>query len=338
MAYKTTLINNRRYLGNKYRLLPFIRKVVDEHCDNVNVVADLFAGTGAVSSAFQDRAVITNDILYSNYISNYAWFSPQEYEEQKIISLIEAYNQSQVNTDNYMSRNFADTFFSKQDCRKIGYIREDIERKYKQGELNERERALLITSLLYAMDKIAKTCGHYDAYRKGVEFDTHLELYVPQARHGNNQGNLCFNEDINVLAPRIEADLVYLDPPYNSRQYCDAYHVLENVARWRKPKVFGVAKKMDRSALKSAYCTKDATDAFADLIEHINARYILLSYNNMENKGNERSNAKLADDDIMRILQKKGEVLVFEEDYKAFTAGKSDIQDNAERLFLCICK
>ena len=278
MAYKTTLINNRRYLGNKYRLLPFIRKVVDEHCDNVNVVADLFAGTGAVSSAFQDRVVITNDILYSNYISNYAWFSPQEYEEQKIISLIETYNQSQVNTDNYMSRNFADTFFSKQDCRKMGYIREDIERKYKQGELNERERALLITSLLYAMDKIAKTCGHYDAYRKGVEFDTHLELYVPQAKHDNNLGNLCFNEDINVLAPRIEADLVYLDPPYNSRQYCDAYHVLENVARWKKPKVFGVAKKMDRSALKSAYCTKEATDAFADLIEHINARYICKNF------------------------------------------------------------
>ncbi len=337
MAYKTTLINNRRYLGNKYRLLPFIKQVVSEHCPNVNVVADLFAGTGAVSSAFQDRQVITNDILYSNYISNLAWFSSQDYDEAKISNIIGKYNAKEVRTDNYMSRNFADTFFAKQDCRKIGYIREDIERLYRHGQLNERERALLITSLLYAMDKIAKTCGHYDAYRKGVEFDTHLELYVPQARHDNNQGNLCFNEDINVLAPRVEADLVYLDPPYNSRQYCDAYHVLENVARWEKPEVFGVARKMDRTTLKSAYCTKAATEAFADLIVHINAHYILLSYNNMENKGNERSNAKLADDDIMRILQKKGDVLVFEEDYRAFTTGKSDIQDNAERLFLCIC-
>ena len=141
-----------------------------------------------------------------------------------------------------------------------------------------------------------------------------------------------------MLAPRVTADLVYLDPPYNSRQYCDAYHVLENVARWEKPKVFGVAKKMDRTALKSAYCTKEATEAFTDLIENINARYILLSYNNMENKGNERSNAKLADEDIMRILQNKGEVLIFEENYKAFTTGKSDIQDNAERLFLCKCR
>ncbi len=337
MAYKTTHINNRRYLGNKYRLLPFIRQVVEEHCNNVNVVADLFAGTGAVSSAFQDRTVITNDILYSNYISNTAWFSPQDYDEQKIIRLVEEYNEKQVTTDNYMSRNFADTFFSKQDCRKIGFIREDIERKFKHDELNERERALLITSLLYAMDKIAKTCGHYDAYRKGVEFDLHLEMLVPLARHDNNPNNQCFNEDINILAPRVTADLVYLDPPYNSRQYCDAYHVLENVARWEKPEVFGVAKKMDRTALKSAYCTKEATEAFANLIESIHARYILLSYNNMENKGNERSNAKLADEDIMRILQDKGEVLVFEENYKAFTTGKSDIQDNAERLFLCIC-
>lgn len=337
MSYKSTLINNRRYLGNKYRLLPFIKQVVNQHCENINIVADLFAGTGAVSSAFQECQIITNDILYSNYISNLAWFSPQEYNEQKIIQLIEEYNAKHVKTDNYMSDNFADTFFSKADCRKIGYIRNDIERRFRNKQINDRERALLITSLLYAMDKIAKTCGHYDAFRKGVEFDQHLELYVPKASHQNNPNNICYNQDINELAPNIQADLVYLDPPYNSRQYCDAYHVLENVARWEKPQVFGVARKMDRSALKSAYCTKQATQAFAELINSINARYILLSYNNMENKGNERSNAKIIDDDILRILQTKGTVQIFEEEYKAFTTGKSDIQNNAERLFLCTC-
>lgn len=337
MSIKTTAINNRRYLGNKYRLLPFITQVVAEHCQNINIVADLFAGTGAVSSAFQDRQIITNDILYSNYISNLAWFSPNDYDEKKITTLIEEYNKKQVRTDNYMSQNFADTFFSRNDCRKIGYIREDIESCFKKGKINERERALLITSLLYAMDKIAKTCGHYDAYRKGVEFDQYLELAVPMAKHNNNPQNQCFNQDINTLAPQVQADLVYLDPPYNSRQYCDAYHVLENVAQWAKPEVFGVARKMDRSNLKSAYCTKSATKAFDDLIGKINARYILLSYNNMEEKGNDRSNAKLADEDILRILSAKGNVQVFEENYKAFTTGKSDIQDNAERLFLCTC-
>lgn len=334
---KTTLINNRRYLGNKYRLLPFITQVVNDYCKDVNIVADLFAGTGAVSSAFQDRQIITNDILYSNYISNLAWFSPEGYDETKITHIIEEYNAHSVSTDNYMSRNFADTFFSREDCRRIGYIREDIESKYHRLELNDRERALLITSLLYAMDKIAKTCGHYDAYRKGVEYDQHLELAIPLASHDNNPDNQCFNQDINLLAPNMHADLVYLDPPYNSRQYCDAYHVLENVAQWQQPKVYGVARKMDRSNLKSAYCTKDATTAFEDLIANIHARYILLSYNNMENKGNDRSNAKLADEDIMRILAAKGQMQVFEENYKAFTTGKSDIQGNAERLFLCTC-
>lgn len=48
---KTTKINNRRYLGNKYKLLPFITKVVEDECKNVNTIADIFAGTGAVASA-----------------------------------------------------------------------------------------------------------------------------------------------------------------------------------------------------------------------------------------------------------------------------------------------
>ena len=208
---------------------------------------------------------------------------------------------------------------------------------YEKGKINKRERAILITSLLYAMDKIAVTCGHYDAYRKGAEFDSSLELYVPLAEVNNNPNNQCYNEDANNLVKRIEADLVYIDPPYNSRQYCDAYHLLENVARWEKPEVFGVAKKMDRSGMKSKYCTTSATKAFETLINDIKAKYIMLSYNNMAEKGNCRSNAKITDEDIMRILSKKGTVKVFEESYKAFTTGKSDISENAERLFLCTC-
>lgn len=335
--YKTTKINNRRYLGNKYKLLPFITKVVEEECENVNTVADIFAGTGAVASAFTDKKLITNDIMYSNYICHLAWFGSQEYSKEKIISLIMEYNNSKIQQDNYMSENFANTYFSLEDCRKIGYIRQDIEDRFVEGSINARERALLITSLLYAMDKIANTCGHYDAYRQGVEFEKHLELAVPQPDENLNENNVCYNMDTNELAADMEADLVYIDPPYNSRQYCDAYHLLENVARWKKPEVFGVARKMDRTALKSDYCTQKATAAFEQLIDSIHAKYILLSYNNMAEKGNDRSNAKISDADIMRILNKKGRVKVFAEDYKAFSTGKSDIKENQERLFLCIC-
>ncbi len=336
-TYKTSSINNRRYLGNKYKLLPFITSVVEQENLVFDSFLDIFAGTGAVSSAFQEKQIITNDIMYSNYICNYAWFGAQTYEPENIVELIVDYNSATNCGENYMTDNFSDTYFSREDCSKIGFIREDIEEKYNSGLINERARAILITSLLYAMDKIAKTCGHYDAYRKNVEFDSSLELYVPLAKNDNNQNNHCYNCDSNELIKSITADLLYIDPPYNSRQYCDAYHLLENVARWNKPEVFGVARKMDRSKLKSKYCTNEALVAFEDLISNAKCKYILLSYNNMADKGNSRSNAKITDEDIMRVLSNKGELKVFTENYKAFTTGKSDIENNAERLFLCKC-
>lgn len=328
-------INNRRYLGNKYKLLDFIRNVVNEHCPNVNVIMDIFSGTGAVASAFSDKMIMTNDLLYCNYIIHYAWFMAEDYSEQKIIDLIAEYNLIETDENNYVRRNFADTFFSADNCSKIGFIRENIEKRYQKNQLNFKEYSILITSLLYAMDKVANTVGHYDAYRKNSTNRSSLELAVILPSKNLNKNNLCFNTDANKLINKIQCDLLYLDPPYNSRQYCDAYHLLENIARWEKPEVSGIARKMDRSKLKSNYCTKSAEQAFSELIEKANAKYILLSYNNMASKGNDRSNAKISDNAIWEILRKKGEVTVFEQSYKAFSTGKSDISDNTERLFLC---
>ena len=335
LGLKQSFINNRRYLGNKYSLSNFIRKIVDENCKNINIVVDIFSGTGAVSNTFKDKILITNDILYSNYISNYAWFGSEKYSIKRIIELIYYYNQVKTKENNYMRENFANTFFSADDCSKIGYIREDIEVKYKNKEINFKEYAILITSLLYAMDKIANTVGHYDAYRKNVNFEKNLVLNVLLPEETINYNNACYNLDSNELIKRIKGDLLYLDPPYNSRQYCDAYHLLENVARWEKPEVYGIARKMDRTFLKSDYCMVKATKVFEELIENADTKYILLSYNNMSNKGNDRSNAKISDEDIIRILSKKGKVSIFESDYKSFSTGKSNIKDNKERVFLC---
>ena len=271
-------INNRRYLGNKYKLLPFITEIVHSYCNNIASVADIFSGTGAVASAFSDKQIITNDLMYSNYICNYAWFGNQTFDRSKLIRIIDSYNSANINEENYMTENFTNTYFSKSDCSKIGYIRENIEELYSKNKINERERALLIMSLIYAMDKIANTCGHYDAYIQGAVFNKHLILSVPSVNTINNPLNQCFNEDANELVTHIYADLVYIDPPYNSRQYCDAYHLLENVARWEKPNVYGVAKKMDRTSMKSRYCTRSAESAFRELIRNVDARYILFSY------------------------------------------------------------
>ena len=156
----TFTIKNRRYLGNKYKLLPFISRIVKDYCHDITSIADIFSGTGSVASAFRDCHIITNDILYSNYICNFAWFSSMNFDETKISELICHYNSIHSYDDNYMTRNFADTYFGRADCSKIGFVREDIERKFKSGFVNERERALLIMALLYAMDRIANTCAH----------------------------------------------------------------------------------------------------------------------------------------------------------------------------------
>lgn len=330
-----TDIQNRRYLGSKFKLLDFIKHVVQEHCSEIETVADIFSGTGAVSTAFDNAVVLTNDLLYSNYLCNLAWFGSDPVRLHFLASLIDEYNGHKNFESNYMTENFADTYFSKMDCSQIGFIREDIEQKYTKRIISERERAVLIASLIYAMDKIANTCGHYDAWRRGVTFERSLTLPVLNIPLKNNPRNRCFNEDANELVRHISADLIYIDPPYNSRQYSDTYHLLENVARWEKPPVCGVARKFDRKTLKSDYCTLKATSTFEDLIQHCKAKYILLSYNNTAQKGNERSNARIADEDIFRILSATGSVQVFSKEYPAFTTGKSSIRDNEERLFLC---
>ena len=332
---RTADIWNRRYLGNKFKLLKFLRGIVDENCFEVETVADIFSGTGAVTSAFTDKTVTTNDLLYSNYLCNLAWFGSEIVRLPLLKNFITEYNRADDLPANYMTENFADTYFSKRDCTKIGFVREDVEEKYRLGVINERERAIIVASLIYAMDRIANTCGHYDAWRHGAIFERRLVLPVLNVPAENNQQNHCFNEDANELVRKIEADLIYIDPPYNSRQYSDTYHLLENVARWQKPPVHGVARKMNRAGLKSLYCTSKATDTFEDLIQHCDTKYILFSYNNMANKGNARSNARIADEDLFRILNAKGDVEVFAKKYKPFTTGKSDIRGNEERLFLC---
>lgn len=334
-------IQNRRFLGNKYKLLDFIDETITKHCPGTASLLDIFAGTGVVAKYFSDRMdVVTNDILYSNYISHVAFMS---HEHADLLKLKTIANSFQAKTaaeieDNYMSQTFGDTYFSYNDCKKIGYIRESIEALKNDGMINERERAILITSLLYSMDKIANTCGHYDAYIRGANFEKNLEYKLIDFSNDFNHNTSFYKGDSNDIIKESgfpEVDCVYCDPPYNSRNYSDMYHLLENVAEWKKPEVAGVAKKMDRSSLKSEYCSRNAAKAFEDLVSNLRCKYIVLSYNNTGNKANDRSNARMTDDDIIRILKKRGDVKIYSKKYKAFTTGKSDNQTNEERLFVC---
>ena len=259
--------------------------------------------------------------------------SNDNFNENKVLNLIEEFNNLKIIKDNYFSMNFGNRYFSIQNAKKIGAIRELIKKKYIKDEINFKEKAILLTSLLYAMDRIANTVGHYDAYIKKEIAQKELKLLMLNIDLDKNKNNVIYDLDANILIREVKSDILYLDPPYNSRQYCDAYHLLENLIKWDKPNVFGVAKKFDRTHLKSDYNKVNATKVFADLIDNAKAKYILFSYNNMADKGNSRSNARIKDEDIKEILSKKGKIKIFEKEYKEFTTGKSKRGDNKERIF-----
>lgn len=329
---ETLKINNRRYLGSKQKMLDFIARTVKENTENVQSVADIFGGTGVVADLFrkENKEIIVNDILYSNFVFYQTWFGMEEVDYLKIEKYISELNELR-GYSGYVTKNFGNRYFSEKNAQKIDAIREQIE---KYDDLNSREYSFLLTSLLYAMDKAANTVGHFDAYRKQMDSFKPLILRVPELNEVEK--SQIFNMDANQLVRQIKADLIYIDTPYNSRGYESAYHVLENVAEWKKPKVEGVAKKaVNRSEKSSDYTKTKAPQAFDDLIQHINARYILVSFNNMAHKGNSRSNAKISNEEIIGSLKKRGEVKIFETDFNAFTTGKSKIDNHKELLYLC---
>ena len=331
-------IKNRRYLGSKAKLLDFIENVIDNNCGKITSFFDVFSGTGNVAWRFNNEKtrVILNDLLRSNYYIYEAFFGKEDIDDAKIKKHIDLYNDYNGVEDNYFSVNYADTFFSLVNCRKIGFIRDDIDRLYNNQIINYREKCYLVSSLLYAMDRIANTVGHYDAYRANGDLNKKLVLEELEVANSIiNDNNEIYCEDANILAKNVEADIAYIDPPYNSRQYCDAYHLLENVATWEKPPVYGTARKMDRSKLKSKYCLNNAPKQFDDLIQKLKVKYILVSYNNMGTKGAGRSQAKISDEDIILSLSKRGSVKIFETDFQQFSTGKTHIDNHKERLFLC---
>ena len=135
----------------------------------------------------------------------------------------------------------------------------------------------MISSLLYSLDKCANTVGHYDAYIKGKQIKTQFNFDLIQPiKLNNNQSINIIREDANKLCRRVKADIAFIDPPYNSRQYSRFYHVLENITQWKKPTLTGVALKPEPENM-SDYCRNAAPKVFKDLIENLDVNYIVVT-------------------------------------------------------------
>lgn len=326
-------ISNRRYTGSKLKLLDWIENLILENCEGESFF-DVFAGTGVVSERMSShyKSIIMNDFLFSNEIIYKAFFGDGDYDIELIEKYKNQFREIDVNiiTENYFSENFGGKYFSKNDAKLIGNIREEINKL--RGVITDREYCILLASLVYSMDKVANTVGHYDAYRKinHIEDRFLYELINPE----NNLGKFSiYRMDANELVKKVRADIVFIDPPYNSRQYSRFYHILENVVQWKKPKLEGTALKPQAENM-SEYCRSSAPVVFDDLIMNINAKYIVVTYNNTYNSKSNSSKNKIALEEIIEILSKKGETVIFKKKHQCFNAGKTEFDDHKEFVFI----
>ena len=209
-----------------------------------------------------------------------------------------------------------------------------MESDIKKNIINSKEYYILLSSLLFSIDKIANTCGHYDAYRKIDNIDSKFkyELILPKKLKKNQKVEI-YREDSNILAKKIKADIAFIDPPYNSRQYSRFYHVLENITKWEKPELYGTALKPKEENM-SEYCKSSAPKIFKDLIENLNVKYIVVTYNNTYNSKSSSSKNKITLKEIKDILDEKGDTKVFEKPYKFFNAGKTELKNHKEYVFI----
>ncbi len=324
------------YIGSKLSLMDFISNSIMSTIISRNekqsdlTFADLFAGTGTVGMDFKKKGynVVSNDIQYYSFVTN------KHYIENtglilpnKESSELFGYLQSLKGQEGYIFANYSlggtsgtseeRMYFSDENAMKCDAIRIELEKLLRNKDISEGMYYYALASLLNSIDKVANTASVYGAFLKKLKKSAQklMELKPLEIINGDKEYKV-FNDDINSLIKKISGDVLYLDPPYNERQYCANYHMLETIARYDNPSIKGKTGLRDYSSQKSAFCSsKTVATAFEDLIKNANFRYIFLSYNN---------EGLMPLDTIQDIMSGYGEYRAYTQDYKRFKADKDE--------------
>ncbi|MCL1826861.1 MAG: DNA adenine methylase [Candidatus Cloacimonetes bacterium] len=334
-------INNRRYIGNKSKLAEWISQCVQTSCIGDSFF-DVFAGTSAVSAAVSKsmKKVILNDTLVSNYVIYKAFYGNEQYDREKLYDFRDRINDFIMNYNlgesdrkvaGFFSQNYGGKFFTVNDSYRIETVRDNIEKE--KNEWCEKEYNILLASLIYSMDKCALTVGHFDAFIQRKSFADKFLFSLIQPLDFPDTTFEVYNQDANTLAHTVTVDIAYLDPPYNSRQYCQFYHIYETIIKWDTPVLYGVALKPKTDKM-SNYCRTSAPAVFADLISSLNSKYIIVSYNNTYQSKSNSSKNKIPLEFIESTLSQRGEVKAFSKSHKYFNAGNTHFDDHKEFLFV----
>ena len=312
------------YIGSKYSLIDFLQqtisKVTSLKPEDHFIFADLFAGTGVVGAEYKKDGckVISNDIQYYSYVLNRHFI---ENCEKIDLSLLDHLN-GLKGIEGFIYKNYCNgsgsgrNYFSDSNGKKCDAIRTELERLRSAGEIDEKTYFFYLASLLNSIDKYANTASVYGAFLKHIKKSAQKDLILEPLPIIDGLRGDVYNEDVNVLIRKIHGDVLYLDPPYNARQYCANYHLLETIARYDNPKITGVTGLRDYQKQKSKYCSsRTVIDVFDDLIKNADFKYIFLSYNN---------EGLMSLKEIESIMRKYGEYKQYTKEYKRFKADRDD--------------
>ncbi|EPV5561949.1 DNA adenine methylase [Campylobacter jejuni] len=319
------------YIGSKVKLLDFLFESINDILakSDINLeqctFIDLFAGTSAVGKKFKNKVekVISNDkefysfVLAKNYIENTVKIKRSK-ELIKELNNIAKINPIKGKIYKHYSLGGGENrqYFSDFNAMKIDSMRIKISEWKYDNFINEKECYFLLASLLESADKVANTASVYGAFLKHLKPSAQKELILlPAEFECTHTKHLVFNENANDLIKKIKGDILYLDPPYNSREYGANYHVLNSIAMYDD--FIPQGKTGLRAYEKSAWCKKNLVfDALEDLIKNADFKFIFLSYND---------EGLLSLEQIRQIFEKYGKYDLKSQIYQRFKADSKRI-------------
>lgn len=313
-----------KYIGSKRTLVPAILEVV-RGVEGARTVLDLFSGTSRVGHALKAAGyrVLAND--HNAYAATLARCYVQADAEEVLgpaTSLVAELNALKGSpgwfTETYCVKS---RYFQPKNGERIDAIREAIACRGLAPELE----SVVLVSLMEAADRVDSTTGLQMAYLKEWAPRAHndLELRVPDVlpRAANGKG-LATCLDALEAAQTLEADVAYLDPPYNQHSYLGNYHIWESLVRWDKPDVYGVAcKRVDVKERRSVFNSRPKSrDALRRLLEAVRAPVLIVSFSN---------EGYLARDEMEGMLSSlpggSAAVTTIENDYKRYVGAQIGI-------------
>lgn len=310
------------YIGSKQKLSDFIFETVTKTCGSdlsQKTFCDLFAGTGIVGRTFRPhvKQLISNDVEYYSFVLNRNYIGNDlTFEYQGLIEELNSLKGKKgFIFENYSEGGKAErNYFTSENGQKIDAIRTQIEGWKKSSRITEDQYFFFLASLLESADKVANTASVYGAFLKHTKASAAKKLIVrPAVFHATETKHRVFQQDSNILIKEISGDILYLDPPYNARQYGANYHLLNTIAKYDTFVPRG--KTGLREYYKSDWCKRgEVLKSFEELIENAAFEYIFLSYNN---------EGLMSQEQVQTVMERFGKYSLKTKKYQRFKADKT---------------